>query len=181
MRRQLFQTVNTDCEVLGMHDSRGTLWKVTLSSHGYTVPAKCTVPEFAEQFWHEAAVYDKLRSIQGIYIPLYLGSIDLAYPYSYDGGAYLERMMLLSPRGLPVDLARKEMSRVCFNAKMKESLSEMQLLHVLHKDPAPQNWLYNQESKTVVSFDFEMAEIILGIRWPNRERKRMPRNEIPFK
>ena len=150
LRRQLFQTVNADCEVLGMHGSRGALLKITLSSHGYTVPAKCTVPEFAKQFRHEAAVYDKLRSIQGIYIPLYLGSIDLAHPFSYDGIAYLEHMMLLSPGGQPVDLALKEMSRDCLSAKMKESLSEMHLLHVLHKDPAPRYWLYNPESKKVV-------------------------------
>ncbi|OQE71143.1 hypothetical protein PENNAL_c0111G10958 [Penicillium nalgiovense] len=85
LQRQLSETVNADCEVLGIHGSRGALLKVTLSSHGYTVPAKCTVPEFAEHFRHEAAVYARLRPIQGIYIPLYLGSIDLAHPYSYDG------------------------------------------------------------------------------------------------
>ena len=186
LRHQLFETVNADCEVLGMHGSRGALLKVTLSSHGYTVPAKCTVPEFAERFRHEAAVYDRLRPIQGIYIPLYLGSIDLAHPYSYDGIAYLEHMMLLSPGGQPLDLALKEMERDCLIAKMKESLSEMHRLNVLHKDPAPRNWLYNPESKKVVFFDFERAEIIesrpiLGIISPNRKRKRMPRDGLDKK
>jgi hypothetical protein len=70
LRRQLFETINADCEVLGMHGSRGALLKVTLSSHGYTVPAKCTVPEFADQSRHDAAIYDKLRPIQGIYTSL---------------------------------------------------------------------------------------------------------------
>ncbi|KAJ5230961.1 hypothetical protein N7489_011669 [Penicillium chrysogenum] len=186
LQHQLFETVNADCEVLGMHGSRGALLKVTLSSHGYTVPAKCTVPEFAERFRHEAAVYDRLRPIQGIYIPLYLGSIDLAHPYSYDGIAYLEHMMLLGPGGQPLDLALKEMGRDCLIAKMKESLSEMHRLNVLHKDPAPRNWLYNPESKKVVFFDFERAEIIesrpiLGIISPNRKRKRMPRDGLDKK
>jgi hypothetical protein len=36
--------------------------------------------------------------------PRELGSIDLAHPYSYDGIAYLEHMMLLSPGGQPLDL-----------------------------------------------------------------------------
>jgi serine/threonine protein kinase len=105
----------------------------------------------------------------------------LAHPYSYDGIAYLEHMMLLSTGGQPLDLALKEMSRACLITKMKESLSEMHRLNVLHKDPAPRNWLYNRESKKEVFFDFEMAEIIesrpiLGIMSPNRKRKRMPRD-----
>ena len=186
LRHQLSKTVNADCEVLGIHGSRGALLKVTLSSHGYTVPAKCTVPEFSEYLRHEAAVYDKLRPIQGIYIPFYLGSIDLAHPYSYDGIAYLEHMMLLSPGGQPLDLALKEMSRDCLIAKMKESLSGMHRLNVLHKDPAPRNWLYNPESKKVVFFDFERAEIIdlrpiLGMISPNRKRKLMPHDGLDKK
>ncbi|KAJ5865220.1 uncharacterized protein N7529_007136, partial [Penicillium soppii] len=179
LQRQLTETVNADCEVLGIHGSRGALLKVTLSSHGYTVPAKCTVPEFAEHFRHEAAVYTRLRSIQGIYIPLYLGSIDITHPYSYDGIAYLKHMMLLSPGGQPLDLALREMSQDSLIAKMKESLSHMHRLHVVHKDPAPRNWFYNLESKKVVFFDFERAEIlylrpILGVISPNRQRKWIP-------
>lgn len=54
---------------------------------------------------HEAAVYDKLHLIQGIYIPLQLGGIDLAHPYSYDGIAFLEHTMLLSQSGQSLDLA----------------------------------------------------------------------------
>lgn len=111
LQRQLSETVNADCEVLGIHGSRGTLLKVTLSSHGYTVPAKCTVPEFRDYLRHEAAAYNSLRPIQGIYVPLHLGSIDPIHPYSYDGIAYLEHMMLLSPGGLPLDLAFRDLDR----------------------------------------------------------------------
>ncbi|KAJ5865145.1 uncharacterized protein N7529_007061 [Penicillium soppii] len=183
LQRQLSETVNADCEVLGIHGSRGALLKVTLSSHGYTVPAKCTVPEFAEHFRHEATVYARLRPIQGIYIPLHLGSIDLAHPYSYDGIAYLKHMMLLSPGGQPLDLALKEMSQDCLIAKMKESLSQMHRLNVVHRDPAPRNWFYNAESKKVVFFDFERAEIlslrpVLRMISPNRKRKRVSRDGL---
>lgn len=76
LQRQLSETVNADCEIIGIHDSRGALLKVTLSSHGYTVLAKCTLSELRDHIRHEAAVHDKLRPIQGIYIPLHLGNID---------------------------------------------------------------------------------------------------------
>lgn len=176
LQRQLSETVNADCEILGIHGSRGALLKVTLSSHGYTVPAKCTVPEFRDHLRHEAAVYDRLRPIQGIYVPLHLGSIDLAHPYSYDGIAYLEHMMLLSPSGQSLDLTLRELDRNCLLSKLTESLSAIHTRHVLHRDPAPRNWSYSPESKNVVFFDFERAEIIeprriLGMISPNRKRK----------
>lgn len=44
-------------------------------------------------------------------------------------------------------------------SKLKESLSAIHNQNVIHKDPAPRNWLYNPESDTVVIFDFERAEI----------------------
>lgn len=108
LQRQLSEAVNADCETIGIHSSRGALLKVTLSSHGYTMPAKCTVSEFRDRLRHKAAMYDRLRPIQGIYIPLHLGSIDLAHSYSYDGIAYLEHIMLLSPSGQSLDLALRE-------------------------------------------------------------------------
>lgn len=183
LQRQLSESVNADCEVLGIHGSRGALLKVTLSSHGYTVPAKCTVSEFREHLRHEAAVYDSLRPIQGIYVPLHLGTINLTHPYSYDGIAYLEHMMLLSPGGLPLNVAVRELGRTCLISKLKESLSAIHNQNVIHKDPAPRNWLYNPSSKKVVFFDFERAEIInpraiLGVISPNRKRKRIANNGL---
>ena len=80
-------------------------------------------------------------------------------------------MMLWSPGGQPVDLALKEMSRGCLSAKMKESLSEMHFLHVLHKDPAPRNRLYNPESKKVVFFDFETGRDDPGDNVPKSQTK----------
>jgi serine/threonine protein kinase len=63
------------------------------------------------------------------------------------------------------------------DSKLKESLSAIHNQNVIHKDPAPRNWLYNPESKKVVIFDFEGAEMlntrpILSLISPNRKRKR---------
>lgn len=170
------ETVNADCETLGIHGSRGALLKVILSSHGYTVPAKCTIPEFRKHLLHEAAVYDRLRPIQGIYIPFHLGSIDLTHPYSYDGIAYLEHMMLLSPSGQSLNLALEKLDQAGLVSKLTESPSAIHARNVVHKDPAPRNWSYNPESNNVVFFDFERAEIpkqrpILDPISPNRKSK----------
>ncbi|KAJ5291435.1 hypothetical protein N7478_000686 [Penicillium angulare] len=175
LKRQLSQTINADCETLGIHGSRGALLKVTLSSLGYTVPAKCT--EFRDHLTHEAAIYNKLRSIQGQYVPIYFGSIDLDHPYSYDGIAYLRHMMLLTPGGQSLDHSLSEMDRDLLVSKIKESISAIHSLGVIHNDPAPRNWKYNKETDSVVFFDFERAETIkqrpiLGIISPNRKRKR---------
>ncbi|KAI9039958.1 uncharacterized protein KD926_008944 [Aspergillus affinis] len=154
LKRQLSQTINANCEILDIHDSRGALLKVTLSSLGYTVPAKCTELKFRDHLHHEAAIYDKLRSIQGQYIPFYLRSIDLDHPYSYDGIAYPEYMMLLSPGGQPTDISLRAIGCDRLISKLKESLSAIHALNFVHKDPAPRNWSYNPEIKTVVIFDF---------------------------
>jgi tRNA A-37 threonylcarbamoyl transferase component Bud32 len=124
------------------------------------MPVKCTIPDSVAELRYEAAVYANLRPIQGIYIPLYLGSIDLVHPYSYDGIAYLKHMMLLSLGGQSLDMAIRKMNQDCLRAKIKESSSQMHHLNVLHNDPAPRNWLYNPESNTFVFVDFKRAQIV---------------------
>jgi hypothetical protein len=59
---------------------------------------------------------------------------------------------------LPLDLALKDMDRDRLVAKLRESLSAIHKLDVVHKDPTPRNWSYNPESKNLVVFDFERAE-----------------------
>ncbi|KAK5790631.1 hypothetical protein VI817_007918 [Penicillium citrinum] len=177
LRQQLTETINADCETLGIHGSRGALLKVTLSSHGYTMPAKCTVREFREQLRHEAFIYNRLTSIQGVYVPLHLGSIDLVHPYSYDGIAYLEHMMLLSPGGISFDAAIRDIGKAALIPKLMESLTAIHDEGIIQKDPAPRNWRYNPEIGQVVIFDFERAESVklrsvLAVISANRKRKR---------
>ena len=133
--------------------------------------------KFRGHLKHKATVYDRLRIIQGRYIPFHLGSIDLVHPYSYDRAAYLKHMMLLSPGGLPLGIALSKMDCDHLISKIKESLSAIHALGIVHRDPAPRNWSYNEETESVVFFDFERAGTInqrptLGIISPNRKRGR---------
>lgn len=78
----------TDCEPLLLGESRGFMFKITLSSHGYTVVAKGVRHHDAPHLIHESNVYDHLRTIQGIHIPVCLGGTNLILPYYHRGGKY---------------------------------------------------------------------------------------------
>jgi hypothetical protein len=71
---------------LYMRGSRGALFKVRLSSHGYTLVAKGMKKAHRKHLLHESNVYNHLRSIQGSCIPVSLGIVDLELPYYYDTG-----------------------------------------------------------------------------------------------
>ncbi|KAF3347224.1 hypothetical protein VdG2_04625 [Verticillium dahliae VDG2] len=57
--------------------ARGVLFQVTMIAYGYTFVGKGTVQAFIRDLEHEAAVYERLRSIQGANVPVFLGAIDL--------------------------------------------------------------------------------------------------------
>lgn len=57
---------------------RGRLLKLTLLSHGYTLVGKATCGDFIPHLLHEAAVYARLKPLQGEAIPVYLGNVDMA-------------------------------------------------------------------------------------------------------
>ena len=79
-----------------VHGTRGVLFKARLTSHGYTVAAKCTNINLISHLNWEAAIYKQLRLIQGIYVPVHLGNIDLNRPYFYNSIAEIIHIMSLS-------------------------------------------------------------------------------------
>lgn len=99
IRQQLSEDLDTDCRPVGLHGARGALFQVRLTSHGYTVAAKCTTIDFIKYLQHEATIYKHLRPIQGIHVPVHLGNIDLDRPYFYNKIAELVHMMFLSYGG----------------------------------------------------------------------------------
>jgi len=75
------------------------MFQVTLLQYGYTVVGKGTVDAFAEDLEHEAAVYQQLASLQGVDVPVHLGTIDLgtvSRTYYYDHGVRITYIMFLS-------------------------------------------------------------------------------------
>ena len=74
----------TDCEPLWIGGSRGAMFKVTLTSHGYTVIAKGVQRHNVPHLLQESKVYRHLRPIQGIHIPVCLGSTNLVLQYYHN-------------------------------------------------------------------------------------------------
>lgn len=48
------------CESLGKQGARAVLFKITLTSHGYTFVGKGTVEAFVPDLRHEGKMYDRL-------------------------------------------------------------------------------------------------------------------------
>ncbi|KAF2461757.1 hypothetical protein BDY21DRAFT_329543 [Lineolata rhizophorae] len=177
IRQQLAQDLDSNFEPIGRHRSRGVPFMVRLASHGYTLVAKCSPIDFVPHMMHEAIVYDRLRPIQGIHVPVYLGSIHLVRPYYYDAIAYLTHAMFLSFGGMPI---HKQISTANCAQVTDQAVVCIRAIHnlqVLHRDLKPRNVVRDPVTGRVMILDFERAEErvprpVLGTIAPNRKMRR---------
>ncbi|KAI9815587.1 MAG: hypothetical protein M1832_005448 [Thelocarpon impressellum] len=175
--QQLSTDRDTDVVNLGVWGARGALFQVTLTSHGYTVAAKGTPAHFVQHLRHEAAVYRRLQAIQGVHIPVCLGSVALVRPYIFEGAVHLVRMLLLSFGGKPLYRFVNAENRLRLVAQVQSSMRAIHDLGVIHGDAMPRNVLWNPQTERVMMIDFERATLLpgrmpLGSVSPNRKRKR---------
>jgi RIO-like serine/threonine protein kinase len=179
LRKQLSQTLDDNIEPLWKQGARGIMFKVTLGVYGYTVIAKGTVLAFMRDLQHEAVVYRRLQHLQGVYVPVFLGSVDLDRPYYYDLRTHVIHMMFLSWGG-----ERMSESSLTENIRQERSQELVRSVHaihsmgVVHGDIREPNVLWNSETGRVVVIDFERAVLLdlprtlLSSSQPNRKRKR---------
>ncbi|KAG9241154.1 hypothetical protein BJ878DRAFT_522142 [Calycina marina] len=176
MSRQLAQDPDNGCEPLGKQGARGTLFKLTLESYGYTFVAKGTVAAFEAKLKHEGLVYQHLDKVQGELIPVYLGNITLVRPYFLDFGVRIVHMLLMSWAG---EQAREDLMLAMgqdLAVETSGAVTQMLGYGVEHRDVRPPNVLWNPETRNVVLVDFERSEIlkqvpVLQETSPNRKRK----------
>ncbi|KAH7124536.1 hypothetical protein EDB81DRAFT_663994, partial [Dactylonectria macrodidyma] len=62
---------------IGEGGAPGVPFQVTMLAFDYTFVSKGTVRAFICDLELEAAVYERLRPIQGVNVPVFLGAIDL--------------------------------------------------------------------------------------------------------
>ncbi|KAI1475419.1 hypothetical protein F4774DRAFT_429041 [Daldinia eschscholtzii] len=162
--KQLKQSLDDGIIDLNQGGARGVLFKITLLVYGYTFVAKGTVRAFISDLEHEAAVYDRLRLLQGCDVPVFLGAIDLRTMnkvYYYFHRVYVVYMMFLSWGGDSLDDALKtgRMGKELENATVT-SLRAIHQQGVIHKDVRFENMLFNQELQKVMIIDFERASLL---------------------
>uniref|UniRef100_A0A093ULW5 Putative cell division control protein 7 like 2 n=1 Tax=Talaromyces marneffei PM1 TaxID=1077442 RepID=A0A093ULW5_TALMA len=163
------------CESLHIHGTRGALFKITLWSHGYTFVGKGVPIDFIQCAKREETMYSHLRAIQGQFVPVVFGGLNLRRPFSYDGIAEMVHLTLMSYAGR--NLTRHEMDQTMLIAQAETSLRAVHNLGVLHSDPIPGNMVWNEENQRVMFIDFERAQYQrrtpLGPIAANQKRKRV--------
>ena len=181
IQEQLSKDRDTDCDPWWVQGARGAMFKVTLTSHGYTVAAKATVFAYVQDLQHEAAVYECLRELQGTYVPVCLGGVNLVKPY-YHRGVELVHMMLMAWGGNSLSRCGRSLGMVeeGVSQMAAEGVQAMHALGVLHRDIATRNMLWNEECGGVMFVDFERSVVFetkkkqrqpLGMISGNRKRK----------
>ncbi|KAI1954180.1 hypothetical protein LOZ12_004231 [Ophidiomyces ophidiicola] len=174
---------DADCYPLHRSGSYGTLFKIRLSSHGFTFVAKGACYENWKLLLHEQKVYQKLRNIQGDHVPVCLGAItlDKKCPYYFQEGIYTH-MILLSWAGAPI--TRRLTAEPQMHMMIRRSLQAIHNQGVLHGDAEPRNILWNDQCHRPMIVDFGRSSFKepLGTISPNTMRKnpKDPKNKDPF-
>ncbi|KAF2972174.1 hypothetical protein GQX73_g1366 [Xylaria multiplex] len=164
LSQQLKGSLDGGVVKLGIQGARGALFQVTMLAYGYTFACKGTVRAFVKDLEHEAAVYERLRPVQGTSVPVFLGAIDLRSvnrTYHYDHRVDIIYMMFLSWGGCSlheVQIGEGEQRRL--EASLSRVLCSIHQEGVVHKDVRRPNILRNPETGDVMLIDFERASLL---------------------
>ncbi len=177
LRAQLAEDRGPDADStpLYLSGSIGSLFKIRLSAYGYTLVAKGVETVDLARLQHEYKVYDQLSTIQGKYVPVCLGLIDLDLPYYCDGGVF-EHFLFLSWAGRPLSKCLNQIDKILAVGQLTEAFTELHQLQIRHGDAEIRNILYDGGLMIV---DFERAELFsrqslgsISSNSQNRTRKR---------
>ena len=168
---QLYEELDMDCEPLGIQGARGALFKISLASHGYVFVAKGTVEAFLPDLRHEGKVYQHLDQLQGKFVPVYLGNIDMARCYYLTIGVRIIHMLLMSWAGECMEGDDYEWGAGNFSSEVKRTVTRVERAGVSQRDVRPPNMLWNEENNRPMLIDFERSVIHQSRRAPTKMRK----------
>ncbi|KAG6092899.1 hypothetical protein E4U31_007023 [Claviceps sp. LM219 group G6] len=171
LQEQFKKSIDVGITYQGVVGARGALFKVTLLAYGYTFVSKGTVAGHIQHLEHEARVYERLKPIQGRYVPVFLGTIDLRTmdkDYWIYFETYVVHMMFFSWGGILFHVHRAGMDQLETLHDVPwvdEGVRALKAVHnegVLHCDVRWGNVLFNSETKGIMVIDFERAELLDG-------------------
>ncbi|EEH37576.2 hypothetical protein PAAG_07994 [Paracoccidioides lutzii Pb01] len=189
LNQQLDDNLDRNCSPLGIQGTYGAIFKLTCAEHGYTVAGKGTTSAFWAEVSREAEIYRILQTVQGVAVPVFLGSIDLAKTYFLHGFGPIRHMLLMAWGGESIanlerwPLLQQEISR---------STKGIRALGVIHGDLRPDNILWSNELKRAIVIDFHRCRLDrqlmeklekkrtacgIGTRAPKQPRKSYIRNQ----
>ncbi|KAL8707807.1 MAG: hypothetical protein Q9220_007214 [cf. Caloplaca sp. 1 TL-2023] len=151
---QVAVTLDKNITDLRIHGARGMLFKITLESHGYVFVGKGTVEVFVPDIKHEGRIYQRLKSLQGTDIPVYLGNIDMERKW-YDYRLCILHMLLLSYGGTPVQSLDDLMY-----TQVDDFRKQLQRVGIRHGDLERSNMLWNDELQRLLFIDFERSVVL---------------------
>ncbi|KAM3547180.1 hypothetical protein MY1884_009682, partial [Beauveria asiatica] len=169
LERQLKDSLDDGITPLGVGGARGVLFQVSLLAYGYTFISKGTVRAFIKDLDHERAVYERLRPIQGMFVPVFLGVVDLRPMnriYYYDHRVYIVHMTFLSWGGCSIERMRSTTGKSISEGAALRSLRALHSEGVIHRDVRFANMLFNSETGTVMMIDFERSTLLEAPRPP---------------
>jgi hypothetical protein len=161
--RQLDDNLEVDCECLdkkGYFGRYGVLFKITLTGYGYTFVAKGVQAAHRHDLAGEEAVYEHLRAFQGRLVPVFMGVIDLIYPFPLRSLAKVSHMMLLSWAGQDLKRLEPRPEGVDLEGEVLRTEFELQAAGLWNDDVRYENMTWNAESRRVMQIDFDQADIL---------------------
>ncbi|PHH64771.1 hypothetical protein CDD81_4033 [Ophiocordyceps australis] len=162
LSEQLRRDLDDGVVKLEMEGAYGVLFKIIHLELGYTFVAKGTIAAYIREIKHEAAIYDQLWPVQGLSVPVYLGSLDLRdvkRTYYYDHRVYIIYLMFLSWGGERFESVPAPEEKAKVNGQIERSVRSLHKHGVLHKDLRPPNILFNAETQRIMIIDFGTAFI----------------------
>ncbi|KAK3326780.1 hypothetical protein B0H66DRAFT_618037 [Apodospora peruviana] len=146
---------DADSAPLYLAGAVGSLFKVRLSARGYTLVAKGVESANRDRLRNEEKIYSRLSAIQGKYVPVCLGLMDLVLPY-YCDGCVSKHFLLLSWAGQPLSKCVDQVDKVVAVDAITMAYTELHRLGVLHRDAEARSVLYD---RNVMVVDFERADV----------------------
>ncbi|KAL2372011.1 hypothetical protein RJ035_005769 [Blastomyces gilchristii] len=158
LKQQLDHDLDHNCTPFGDCGSYGAPFKITCATYGYTVVGKGTTSWLWKEVSREVEVYQILRSLQGIAIPVFLRAIDLRLVYFLHGAGEIRHMLLMGWGGESLERAEKSPTLTHeIRHEIHQSTRQIRKLGVMHNDLRRGNLLWNPELRWVLVIDFHKS------------------------
>ena len=165
--RDQFASKDTGYTPLSIPASVGGVFKAYLPDGHYTFVAKGVEKECVSVLQTEAGVYEALRPLQGVSVPVCLGVVEIDEPHYYDGQS-IASFLLLSWAGVPIAEqvpgqrglmpGRGGLSKDGLVRESLRILGEIHSAGFLHGESHPWSVLIHPSTMAVMMLDFGLAQ-----------------------